>query len=288
MIEAILSLFLLQAPSVNNYAQVLKTMDQIAATNPMNVQVFTMGTNSQGQAIKGLKIGTGSVNSLVVGTHHGNEYGSTAVALGFAQELAKNPIQKQTVYVIPVLNISGYNRNDRFEINDKQSTTDANRDYPSPCKQDVPYQLKSTEALAQFLIDKNIQISATLHTFWPAVVYPWGISTTDLSTPYDDQYKSLVAAATVESKYQTGNNTQLLYPADGTFEDYAYFKHGIWSLLFELGFSHNPDAQAIKNMIDVNTPGLRRFLEQSPTVRVTQHEFKGHCDTRILKRVILE
>ncbi len=288
MLETILSLFLLQAPSANNYDQVLKNMDQIAASNPANVSVFTMGTNSQGQPIKGLKIGNGAVSSLVVGTHHGNEYGSTAVALGFADSLAKNPIQKQTVYVIPVLNISGYNRNDRYESNAQSSVTDANRDYPSPCKNDAPYQLKSTEALAQFLVDKNIQISATLHTYWPAVVYPWGISTTDLSTPYDDQYKALVAAATVESKYQTGNNTQVLYPADGTFEDYAYFKHGIWSLLFELGFSHNPDPQAIQTMIEVNTPGLRRFLETSPVVRVAQHNFSGHCDARMLKRVILE
>ena len=107
MLETILSLFLLQGPSATNYEQVLKNMDQIAAQNPANVSVFTMGTNSQGQPIKGLKIGNGPVNSLVVGTHHGNEYGSTAVALGFADALAKNPIQKQTLYIIPVLNISG-------------------------------------------------------------------------------------------------------------------------------------------------------------------------------------
>ncbi len=288
MIETILSLFLLQTPSANNYDQILKSMDQIAALNPTNVQIFTMGTNSQGQAIKGLKIGSGLTHSLVVGTHHGNEFGSTAVALGFAQELAKNPIQKQTVFIIPVLNISGYNRSDRYEKNILSGVTDPNRDYPSPCKTDAPFQLKSTEALSRFLVDQNIQISATLHTYWPAVVYPWGISTTDITTPYDDQYKSLVAAATTESKYQTGNNTQILYPADGTFEDYAYFKHGIWSLLFELGFSHNPDPQAIKNMIESNTPGLRRFLEKSPTVRVSNHHFSGRCDARMPRRVILE
>jgi carboxypeptidase T len=288
MLETILSLFLLQAPSGNNYELVLKSMDQIAATNPSHVQVFTMGTNSQGQPIKGLRIGHGPVNSLIVGTHHGNEYGSTAVALGVAQDLAKNPILEQTVYLIPVLNISGYNRKDRYETNAQGSVTDANRDYPSPCKKDPAFRLKSTEALAQFLVDKNISISATLHTYWPAVVYPWGISSTDLSTPYDDQYKALVAAATLESKYQTGNNTDVLYAADGTFEDYSYWKHGIWSLLFELGFTHNPDPQAIKNMIDVNTPGIRRFLETSPTIKVTQHQFSGRCDSRSPQRIILE
>ena len=288
MLETILSLFLMQAPSASNYDKVVQQIEQIAAQNAGNAQVFTMGVNSQGQAIKGLKIGSGPVNSLVVGTHHGNEYGSTAVALGFAQSLAQAPIAGQTVYVIPVLNISGYNRKDRYESSTSSQVVDANRDYPSPCKTGPNFKLKSTEALAQFVDEKNIIISATLHTYWPAVVYPWGISTTELSTPYDNQYKDLVRLATMESRYQTGNNTEVLYPADGTFEDYAYWKHGIWSLLFELGFSHNPDPQAVKNMIDVNTPGLRRFLENAPTQRVVEHNFSGRCNARMPQRVILE
>lgn len=287
MLDMILSLFLLQAPSASNYDSVVNTLNQIAAQNPAQVQVITIGVNDQGTPIKGLKIGNGPTASLVVGTHHGNEYGSTAVALGFAQSIAVKPVDGQTVYVVPVLNVTGYNKNNRYESN-LQTSVDANRDYPSPCKTDKAFRLKSTQALATFLDDKNVQISATLHTYWPAVVYPWGISTNDLSTPYDNTYKQLVADATRESHYQTGNNTEVLYAADGTFEDYAYAKHGIWSLLFELGFSHNPDSTAIKNMVDVNTPGLRRFLENSPKVRVTAHDFTGRCDRQAIQRVLLE
>ena len=119
-------------------------------------------------------------------------------------------------------------------------------------------------------------------------MYPWGISTTDLSTPYDAKYIELVKAATVESGYQIGNNTEVLYAADGTFEDYAYWKHGIWTLLFELGFSHTPDQTSIKNMVDVNVPGIRRFLTVSPKVRVTAHDFAGKCDARMMQRMWLE
>jgi carboxypeptidase T len=283
MLESIIALFMLQAPSAANYDNVIHQLNQIAANHSAQAQVVTIGVNDQGTPIKALKVGNGEVASLVVATHHGNEYGSTAVALGFAQSIAARPIQGQTVYIVPVLNVTGYNRGNRYE-----GGVDPNRDYPSPCKTDKAFRLKSTSALAQFIDEKNIQISATLHTYWPAVVYPWGISTTDLSTPYDDVYKKLVADATVESRYQTGNNTQILYAADGTFEDYAYWKHGIWSLLFELGFSHNPDPTAIKNMVDVNTPGLRRFLENSPKTRVTAHGFSGRCDSRAMQRVLLE
>ncbi len=287
MMNTILSLFLTLAPHVNNYDKVVTTLNQIHQAHPNTTQILTIGVSDQGVPIYALQIGSGAVNSLIVGTHHGNEYGSTAVALGVADNLANSPIDGQTVFVVPVLNISGFNAGNRFE-NGISGSFDANRDYPGPCKAGKTFNLKSTKALADFLVEKNIQVSATLHTYWPAVVYPWGISTKDLSTPYDAQYIDLVKAATVESGYQTGNNTQVLYAADGTFEDYAYWKHGIWTLLFELGFSHNPDQTAIKNMVDVNVPGIRRFLTQSPKVRVTNHNFAGTCDSQVMQRMWLE
>ena len=287
MLNTILSLFMLISPNTNNYDKVTSTITKISAAYPGTTQIITIGVSDQGVPIRGLKIGSGAINTLVVATHHGNEFGSTAVALGVAEDLAKNPIEGRTVYVIPVLNITGYNSLNRFETG-VQGSFDANRDYPGPCKSDKAFNLKSTQALADFLVEKNIQISATLHTYWPAVVYPWGISTHDLSTPHDQKYIELVKAATVESGYQTGNNTEVLYPADGTFEDYAYWKHGIWSLLFELGFSHTPDATGIKNMVDTNTPGIRRFLQQAPTARAAEHSFAGKCDAMLMQRIWLE
>lgn len=287
MLNTILSLFLLTGPSATNYDRVVTTIQQIAKENPGTTKLISIGVSDKGVPIQALQIGDGPVNSLIVATHHGNEYGSTAVALGVADSLAKKPIDGQTVYLVPVLNIGGYNQSNRYESN-MTSSFDPNRDYTGPCVSGRSFNLKSTKALADFIDQKNVVISATLHTYWPAVVYPWGISTQDLSTPYDNEYKALVAAATKESGYQTGNNTEVLYPADGTYEDYAYWKHGIWTLLFELGFSHSPDQTAIKNMVDVNVPGLRRFLEQSPKTRATNHGFTGKCDLKVMQRMWLE
>ena len=287
MLESIIAMFMLAVPSPTNYEKVTTTLQQIAAQNPANAKLISIGVNDQGTPIQALQIGNGPVASLVVGTHHGNEYGSTAVALGVADALAKAPVAGQTVFVVPVLNVTGYNRFSRNETG-LSGSQDPNRDYPSPCKTGTNFNLKSTKALADFVETRDIQISATLHTYWPAVVYPWGISTRDTGTPYDVEYIRLAKAATLESNYTVGNSTQVLYAADGAFEDYVYSKHGIWSLLFELGFSHNPDATAIKNMVDVNIPGIRRFLETSPTVRAPDHLFKGRCDRNVLQRVWLE
>jgi len=137
----------------------------------------------------------------------------------------------QTVYIIPVLNIGGYNDKERRE-SAKGRSWDPNRNYPGPCGSEGELSLQSTRSLAGFVDRQGIVTSATLHTFAPAVMYPWGISTHDLSTPYDDIFKNIVQAATLESHYETGNSTEVLYPANGAYEDYAYWKHGIWSILF--------------------------------------------------------
>lgn len=259
-----------------SYAEVQKFLRQVVSQNPGNAELFVLGQSDTGEPIEGVRVGSGPVKNLVVGTHHGNEYGSAEVAKGFAASIAAAPIQGQSVFVIPVLNISGYNQGARWE-----KRYDPNRDYPGPCGTEGPFRLKSTKALADFVDREQIVASATLHTFSPAVLYPWGISTRDTGTPYDDLFRMLTQAATVESGYQTGNSTELLYPADGTFEDYAYWKHGIWSLLFELGYSHSPNQGAIDTLVRVNVPGLRRMLEQAPRQRAENHAFTGRCDVRL-------
>lgn len=261
------------------YDQVKSGLIQIAGKFPQNAKLIKIGDSDAGQPIVGLQIGNGPINNLVVGTHHGNEYGATYVAMAFADHLAAQPLADQTVFVVPVLNISGYNAGQRREMA-RGTTWDPNRNYPGPCATEGPFTLKSTTALAQFIAAANIVTSATLHTYSPAVLYPWGHSTHQTSTPYDNIFIQLGQAATVESKYAVGNSTQLLYPADGTYEDYAFWKHGIWSMLFEVGYTHNPTPEHLKTLAQVNVPGLKRMLAMAPRTRAPNHQFTGQCDTR--------
>lgn len=260
-----------------NYAEVQTFMRQVVAQYPQNAQIFTLGVNNQGVAIEGVKLGDGPLPNLVVATHHGNEYGSTEVAKGFLLSVAAQPIQGQTIYVIPVLNTGGFDTRSRRETKNGR-TYDANRDYPGPCGTEGPFNLNSTAALAKFIADKGIVMSATLHTYTGAALYPWGISTGDIDTHYTDFFKQLGAAAVRESGYKVGNSTAMLYPADGTFEDYAFWQHGIWSMLFEMGYSHSPSYTAVVDMISKNVPGIRRMMEMSPRVRAERHGFEGKCD----------
>lgn len=268
-------------PSQKQYSDVKQFMHELARTHPSTVQSVIIGPSDSGELIEGLSIGDGPLHNLVVATHHGNEYGSTEVSLSLAASLANNPIPNQTVYVIPVLNIKGYNAKNREEKDALGISRDPNRDYPGPCGTEGPHFLKSTASLAQFINRENIINSATLHTFYPAVVYPWGISTYDVSTLYDDLFKIMANKATEMSHYTVGNSTQVIYPADGCYEDYAFWKHGIWSILFELGFSHHPSQGEIDEMVRTNVPGIRKMLAEAQMERAVNHDFAGQCIGRL-------
>lgn len=283
----LLTSFHAPAAPTTNYTTVLDGLRKIAQENPNTTQLLDIGMSDAGIPISAIKIGNGETADLIVATHHGNEYGSTAVAMGAASAFAKNPIVGHTVYIVPVLNISGYNTRNRYE-NTANNSIDQNRDYPGPCRTGEPFKSKATRALADFIDKKNIISSATLHTYWPAVLYPWGFSTSDTGTAYDSVFISLSKSATVESGYSVGNSKELLYAADGAFEDYAYWKHGIWSLLFEMGNSHNPSQDGMKQMVADNVPGLRRFLETAPKSRAENHDFTGKCELNLVPRVHLE
>ena len=267
------------------YDSVRQLLRDITLRFPNQARLINIGISDSGLPIEGLQIGQGQISNLVVATHHGNEYGSTEVAKALAVSLASAPIENQTVFLIPVLNISGYNSLNRLELANG-NYHDPNRDYPGPCGTSGPFRLRSTAALAQLLKSAHIVSSATLHTFYPGVLYPWGISTHDVSTPYDEFFVKFGKLAAQESGYVVGNSTKILYPADGTFEDYAFWSQGTWSMLFELGYSHSPRQDAVKEMIRVNVPGIRRMLTMSPRVTAPRHNFEGRCDTslRILDR----
>lgn len=269
----------------HDYNQIQSFLASLAQQHPRNAQLIELGQNTQGETIVGLKIGNGPIKNLIVGTHHGNEYGSTEVALGAAADFARQPITGRTIYVIPVLNISGYNANRREEsLDDRYNySADPNRDYPGPCGTGGPYRLKSTKALADFIAQENIVSLATLHASGNMILLPWGISTNDTRTTHEKEFVELGRMCAAYSDYEVGNSTELLYPADGAFEDYAFWKHGIWSILFEIGSRKTPNEAELEDLVRENVPGLRKFMEGAPVARAMHHQFTGRCDLRLMR-----
>ncbi|MCB9094724.1 MAG: hypothetical protein H6621_06615 [Halobacteriovoraceae bacterium] len=285
MSKKILSLFVsliilsTSALAGSEYEKVTQKLKELHSANPNVSELFVLGKNDQDQDIMGITIRLGgnerttTNDALVVGTHHGNEKGSTDVALAFAENVLKRKtyrLKGKTLYVIPVLNISGYNVSERHEKNSKGEWLDANRDYPDPCRpRKESFELKSTAALKDFIEDhKKISTAITIHGYIGTLTFPWGTYTENTSSYDHAKFLKLAEEAAEMNDYQVGTHADVIYPAVGAFEDWTYWHYGIWALLVEVDYQYDrlKDAEAIE-----------KFITYAPTRRSTRHSHKGPC-----------
>jgi hypothetical protein len=244
----------------------------VQAAHADKVALFVLGKNDQGDDILGLRIGqegAGALPFLVVATHHGDEGQVVDVTNAMIDDLVAAAPANAVYYVIPVLNISGYNADRREESFRGGGTVDANRDYPDPCRgTDAPFQLYSTKALADFVAAKNIVAAVTLHGYNGSLTYPWGTYTTEPLTPDNATFAPLVEQAAQVSGYQTGTHGQILYPTVGAFEDWAYYEYGVWVTLLEMSDGADPARDA---------KSLETYFANVPHARSAHHEHTGQC-----------
>ena len=265
------------------YDQLVKKMNGLAKAHPDLVSSFTLGKNDGGAPILGLKIQKSSKatrTQLVVGTHHGNEPVSADVAMQFAEDVAaqmQNPSEgafgkfaDEIFYVIPVLNIPGYNADDRYETNAKSQSVDPNRDYPDPCGNPETFKLASTKALADFMKAQNIDAAITIHGYIGTFTFPWGIYTDHPRSEDDNVFAFLAAQSVKENGYETGTHAEVIYPTVGAFEDWAYHELGAWVALLEISNTAN---------IENDARALLRYFSLVPDTRSTHHAHIGHCQT---------
>lgn len=267
------------------YDTVVSQLRSFEKNNPGLAQVIEVAKNDQGTPIYALRInkpyGTDSADKaaqLVVGTHHGNEVKSVDIALQFIKDILENlksptesafkVFEEQTFYVLPVLNVSGYNKAQREELNKSGQDVDSNRDYPDPCGNPSVFQLASTRGLAKFIQDKNVIAAVTIHGYIGTFTYPWGTFTTNPRTADEATYKSLGLESTKENGYDTGTHAELIYPTVGAFEDWAYHSLGVWTMLLEI--ANFPDVSS-------DSKSLLRFFSLVPKQRSTQHAHTGKC-----------
>lgn len=286
MIAALL--LIVTCVSATKYDDTVDKINKIVDDNPVYAQLIDIGTNDQGDTIYGLRLenpnyqleNRSKPNQLLVGVHHGNEANSADLALLFATDLIarfKNSsstdyaaLSGSVYYVVPVLNISGYNNNNRREKNKSGSWIDANRDYPDPCVQNSYFQLASTQNLANFIERNNVVGSVTAHGYVGTFTYPWGIYTSNTKTLDDALYKSMAQESVKSNNYGIGTHADVIYPASGAYEDWAYHQHGVWTMLIELKYSSGD--------LSKDSSCLIKFFALVPDTRSTQHQHSaGNC-----------
>ncbi|WP_372370903.1 M14 family zinc carboxypeptidase [Candidatus Uabimicrobium sp. HlEnr_7] len=272
------------------YDKIIDGLTKIVDNNTELVQWMDIGKNDQGQDIRGVKIHNPSAkidgekrNHLLVGTHHGNERQSAYLcveAVKVMVEALKDPnheyhakLSSYVIYVVPVLNIGGFNAYSRSERDKNGYSHDPNRDYPDPCESNSYFKLMSTQNIANFVERHNILGAVTVHGYIGTFTYPWGMYTSNTKTADHRIYDMIGKECCKINNYRTGTHADVIYPATGAFEDWCYNAHGIWTMLLELSRSANleKDAQAVA-----------KYFTLVPAERSKSHKHPGkNCSLKV-------
>ena len=269
---------------ISRYEKVLNEMNDLAKNNDL-VSTFVLGKNDHGDDIIGIEVGypgPGKTNHLVVGTHHGNELDAAVVPMEFANQAldilndAGNPLfglfSGYKFIIVPVLNIRGYNKARREERDANGKSHDPNRDYPDACVDKENFKLESTRLIAEFVRNSSIVAAVTVHGYIGTFTFPWGMKTSDYETPDHDLYMKWSKLAVKHNGYRVGTHGGLIYPATGSFEDWAYNELGIWTILLEIKYNAN---------LKKDATSLIEFFAQVPKQRSNFHDHLGNCRDRM-------
>ncbi len=275
MVFLFLSLIHISA-SASEYDKILARLAELDKLP--NTTLFSLGKNDQGSDIMGIMVGDSSrakVKHVVVGTHHGNERASAEVPLYFTEMIAKSYDSSVLYYVIPVLNISGYNVYRRGENGSDGDVHDSNRDYEDACTTKQDFNLKSTSLIAELIEREDIVSAVSVHGYVGTFTFPWGTEANNYATQDDAFFTEWAKKAVKINNYKIGTHGGAIYPATGAFEDWAYYKLGVWSFLLEI---RSPSSDLKK---DAAT--LVEFFKNSPSERSRNVGQQVNCVDRILK-----
>lgn len=268
--------------AATRYDKLLAEMNALQVANPDKIAIVSIGKNGNGTDIQALRISStpsvvdaNKIGMLTVGVHHGNEGGAVPIIMDFAKKILvefaadPNKAENYEFLLVPVINIPGYNANSRSE-----NGVDPNRDYPGPCKGNLPnFRLKSTKAVADLFKTRTFAASVTIHGYMGTVTYPWGVGTRDPRSKDHSYFQEIGSKLAQVTGYRYGTSTDIVYPCEGAFEDWAYWANGSWALLFEIA----NDSVSDKNK---NVAALDKFFFDVKSSPSNNFSFENGCDGR--------
>lgn len=196
--------------------------------------------------------------ALFTGVHHAREPITCTLCLDFIDYLASgygtDPlcsflVDNRQLWFVPVVNPDGYLHNESIEPGgggmwrknrrdngDVYFGVDPNRNYPfewgyddvgsSPHTSSETYRGPSAgsepevQAIIQFCLAHSFTCAQNWHSYWNALLYPWGYI--DLYTPDHTAFQRLALEATAGIGYQTGTAWEILYNTNGDANDWMY------------------------------------------------------------------
>lgn len=251
-------------------------MREQARANPGFVRFEVLGKSQQGREIAMVSI-TKSISPdapaiYFNGTHHGNERASTEAVLALIDHLIRSSSQAQVDRILrryriilhPLVNPDGHALNLRTD----SRGIDPNRDYASPSKSDKEaFQLVETRIVRDLLAREKVVASAAFHSGLEAILWPW--CHTPTLSEHDPVFRTL--AASVAKPMQVNRTSQSFYDyqTEGEFIDFAYMRHGIYALTFEVSHEAAPVASRLQATVRRTIEGSVAFIKALDEVLTT-------------------
>jgi len=268
--------------AAERYQEIVNRLNALKGKYPLITHIFSIGTNDDNVPLYAMRVSLtpteadpNKVAHLVVGTHHGNELAAPQSTMHLLEKVLEKyssralfaeGLDDREFVFIPVLNVSGYNAANRHE-----KGRDPNRDYAGPCHSATGGKLKSIRALTEHVASRLYTGSITIHGYVGALTYPWGVNVGNPQSLDHNTYDRITRNAAAINGYRHGTSTDIVYPVDGAYEDYVYWKHGIWSLLVEL-------KDGSKDDIEKTSDAMYSFLEALDSSPSTKNQLTSACN----------
>ncbi len=299
------------------YAQSVAAFQTLAATYPSLTKLETIGYSIEGRAIFAFKISDDAATEdpaegevLFSGVHHAREPIGETLCREHATKLLENygvdpddtrRVDETEIWYVPVVNPDGYVYNETYSSgmwrknrrNNGDGTygVDLNRNYgyewgydnsgSSPYTSDETYRGTAgfsepeTQAMRDFCNAHEFAVAFNYHSYGNLLIYPWGYDT--IYSPDHDTFVSMTDVMVGWSGYSPGTAWELLYPVNGSSDDWMYGEQGTkpktLAITPEAGESFWQDDQ-IPNHLNENLPMMDYVVDLtgSAVLAYTSHE----------------
>lgn len=259
----------------HTYAEINDELHKLAAAHPQIAQVSSIGKSVEGRDLWALKISDNvaqdepEAETVFLGGHHAREWIAVDVPFLLASQLVNQYgtdttitrlVNQSEIWIVPMVNPDGHQysvTNDRLWRKNRRNNgdgtfgVDLNRNYgyqwggPGSSgdtfseiyRGPAPFSEPETQAVRDFLQQRQTRALISYHNFSQLVLYPWGY--TNAPAPDAPLLQSLAVAIAdrirvVHAVTYTPQQSAELYLASGDTTDWLYGVRNVPSFTIEL------------------------------------------------------
>lgn len=203
-------------------------------------------------------------NVVITASTHGDEWSSTAAAMGVLDAMlaayGKDPritriLNRVNTYWVPSMSP------DSYHVSRNVHGVDPNRVYPYPGRDTAP-RIQSARAFLKWYDTLKPKGVIDFHGFHGSIIWPWGYTRKSMPRADVQRYTTIVEKMIAKTGYRHGQVTKVLYDAPGISIDAWYQRYGTVAYTIEVaGSSKKPTASALPKLIKDNTEHVLTFFE---------------------------